>query len=451
MDRYDPDRPSIFSRPDDDDLDGTSERTPVRATQPGQEASRPIRPRPAGEFDGPPRVRDSEGMSRQVIVLGSMGLGILALSGFIVFSLLKPDAEPAAAAAPSASASTAAQSESPSETATAEPTASPIPTPEPTPAGPPTEVAMGGWATVTVGELNVRRNAGPDAPSVYRLVEGAIVHVAEGPTVIDGGNWYRVASLGGATGWASSGWQSEPYLETVVDDPTLIRCGEVTRPVFDVVNGKPTPHDPLRIGAMALPVAAFSDISLGAMELLRGMGQEACFTAQLGNAGVPVVGTELNVGACGHTVAEGSFFRLRPAADGNLPLGNQIRDPVVVHPSVLDGGPPEDRKSSNIRTIVAMMANEGAAGCISVSVTRGGEASRSVEVRQCSIVHEYNADSIKLTLASGGDLAWIKLTADGYQAGQFPLETPVHVSVNANAGEQGRAAYAWLTNVPDCR
>jgi hypothetical protein len=269
--------------------------------------------------------------------------------------------------------------------------------------------------------------------------------------VIGGANWYRVASLGGATGWASSGWQSEPYLETLVDDPTLIRCGDVMRPVFDIVNGEPTPHDPLRIGRMAVPVAAFSEISLAVIELLRGMGQEACFSATLGSAGVPVVGTELNVSACGHAAAEGSFFRLRPAADGNVPLANQVRDPVVVHPSVLVGGPPEDRKSSNIRTIVAMMANDSVSGCIYVNVAPNGVAHRSVDVAQCSVVHEYNADSIKLTPASDGDMAWIKLTADGYQAGQFPLETPVHVSLNASAGDQGRAAYAWRADDADCR
>ena len=66
-----------------------------------------------------------------------------------------------------------------------------------------------------------------------------------------------------------SGWEVEPFLTTLVEDPTLIRCGEVARPVFDVVNGAPIPHDPIRIGELALPAAGFSDLSLAAIESAR--------------------------------------------------------------------------------------------------------------------------------------------------------------------------------------
>jgi hypothetical protein len=336
-------------------------------------------------------------------------------------------------------------------TASADATAEP--TPQPTPAGPPQEVALGGWATVTVEELNVRKSPGLDETSVYRLVKGAVVHVPDGPTVIDGANWYRLASLGGASGWASSGSIAEPYLQTLVDDPTLIRCGKVMRPVFEIVNGAPQPRDPLLIGSMALPAAAFSDVSLGAIELIRGMDQEACFSAEVDTGGSPIVGSELNVRACGHAAADGGFFRLRPSAGGTAQLANQVKDPVVLLPSILAGGPSDDRKSSNIRTIVAMMATEGVSGCIFAGVVDGRagvSAYRSVEVVQGSLVHEYNADSLKLTPASGGDVAWIKLTSDGYQPGQFPLETPVSVSVNAHADDGGRSAYAWQGGEQGC-
>jgi hypothetical protein len=459
MNRYDPDRPSIFSKPEEDDVAATPARAhqdPPYGENPTvvTRASGPPRaPRPPRPAYAPERPDDPEAPRNvRLIVLGSMGIAILALGGFIAASILRPASDPGLSLAspePSSSAIGVTASAGPSGT----PSMTAEPTPEPTPAGPPQEVAVHGWATVTVGELNVRRSAGPDEASVYRLVEGAVVNVAEGPTGIDGANWYRVASLGGAAGWVSSGWIAEPYLETLVDDPTLIRCGKVMRPVFEVVDGSPRPNDPLQIGGLALPVAAFNDVSLGVIELLRGMDQEACFSAEVGTAGVPVVRTELNVGACGHTVPDGGFFRLRPAAGGNLPLSSQVKEPVVVHPSILAGGPPDDRKSSNIRSIVAMMANEGVGGCINASAVGGTNdvvGYRSADVSQCSIVHEYNAHSLKLTPAAGGEMAWIKLTSDGYQPGLFPLETPVSVGINAQASDDARSAYAWIAGEPGC-
>lgn len=458
MTRHDPDRPSIFAKPDAD-VAREPTRTPVQppygenptvvtSVTPAPRPPRPPRPPQPAYVPEPPDDRRGP-ISRQVIVLGSMGIAIMALGGFIGASILRPASDPAAAVAsaePSSSAVTVVPSEAPSvePTTSAEPTVEP--TPQPTPVGPPKDVAVGGWATVTVGELNVRRSAGVDAETVYRLVQGAVVHVPEGPAVLDGTHWYRVASLGGANGWASSGSVGEPYLETLVNDPTLIRCGKVMRPVFEIVDGAPRPHDPLLIGSMALPVAAFSDASLGALELLRGMDQEACFSAQAAADGRPTVGSELNVGACGHAVAEGGFFRLRPVAGGSAPLSSQVKDPVVLHPSMLAGGPPDERMSSNIRSIVTMMANEGVSGCFYASVvtgTAGVVGYRSVDVTQCSVVHEYNADSLKLTPAAGGELAWIKLNSPDYEPGRFPLETPVMVSVTAHAGDQGQSVYAW--------
>ena len=458
MNRYDPDRPSIFSKPDDEDS-GTAPTRPSHELPHGENptvvtsASRPPRPPRPPQAEYAPVRPESPGDPRnmRMIVLGSMGIAILALSGFIAASILRPARDPGLATA-SVEASSAVAIPVASASASTAPSATAEPTPEPTPAGPPQEIATGGWATVTVGELNVRRSAGQDEASVYRLVQGAVVNVTEGPTTIDGGNWYRVASLGGASGWASSGWIAEPYLETIVDDPTLIRCGTVTRPVFEIVDGSPRPHDPLHIGDLALPVAAFSDLSLGVIELLRGMEQEACFSAELGAGGMPVVRTELNVGACGHAAADGSFFRLRPAA-GGASLSSQVKEPVVLHPAILAGGPPDDRKSSNIRTIVAMMANEGVVGCINASAVGGADdviGYRSADVSQCSIVHEYNEHSLKLTPAAGGEVAWIKLTAEGHEPGRFPLETPVSVGVNAQASDDGRSAYAWIAGEPGC-
>jgi hypothetical protein len=453
MDRYDPDRPSIFSRPDDDDLDTPSDPAPVRATRPPQEANRPIRARQADGFDRPADPARDSRMSRQVIVLGSMGLAILALSGFIVVSLLRPDDEPTVAADPSPTASTAAASAEPS--ATADPTATPIATPEPTPAGPPAEVAVGGWATVTVDELNVRSAAGADQQSLSRLVRGAVVSVAEGPATVSGESWYRVASLGGATGWAASGSEAEPYLETIAADPTLQECGQVRRAVFDVASGSATANDPLRVGDFALPAAAFRNPALGAMELMRGMGVEMCFTARLGADGLPEVSTELGVTACGHAEAEGSLFRLQPTDDDSIPLASQVMESTIVHPALLDGGPADNRMSTNIRTVVSMMANDGTSGCLNVNVTQRGDAiesHRSVNAIQCSIVSVYTEASIKLAPASGGPTAWIKLPGSNFQRGLFQLGTPTQVSVDASTSDRGdHWAGAWPAGNGGCR
>jgi hypothetical protein len=460
MNRDPNDRPSIFNRPfDEDDLEATGPQRvePPRAQAPRVEPppgaappGRPIRPRPPEDALPPQHASEPERTNRQLIVLGSMGLAILALGGFIGASLLNPDQNAVVASQPSPTPSPSMAAE-PLPTASEPPTATPDPTPQPTPAGPPAEVAVGGWATVTVGELNVRSSAGEDNESRYRLVEGAVVHVAEGPSVIGGGNWYRVASLGGAAGWASAGWVAEPFLQTVVDDPTLIRCGEVQREVFAIEGGRPEPRDPLRIDDLAVPAAAFDADSLAVLELIRGMQREACFSAEVGGNGLPVIRAELNAEACGHAVAEGDFFRLRPASGEGVSLTTQVKEPVVLHPSLLIGGPPDDRKSSNLRTIVSMMANEGASGCINATAIEGEgtiQVHRGANVAQCSVVHEYNRDSLKLSPASGGQMAWIKLSADGYQAGQFPLETPVMVSVNAWASNTDRQAYAWAAG--DC-
>jgi hypothetical protein len=459
MNRDPNDRPSIFNRPfDEDDLEATGPQRvePPRAQAPRVEPppaaaspDRPIRPRPPEEARPPQHASEPERTNRQLIVLGSMGLAILALGGFIGASLLSPDqnavvaSEPSLTPEPSMTAEasrTATASEPPAATATADPT------PEPTPAGPPAEVAVGGWATVTVGELNVRSNAGADNESRYRLVEGAVVHVAEGPTTIDGGNWYRIASLGGAAGWVSAGWVAEPFLTTLVDDPTLIRCGPVQREVFAIEGGRPEPRDPLRIDDLAVPAAAFDEESLAVLELIRGMQREACFSAVVGGNGLPVIRAELNADACGHAVAEGDFFRLRPASGDGVSLSSQVNVPIVIHPSLLIGGSPDDRKSSNMRTILSMMANDGAIGCVNGGVIEGEgtiQVHRAANTSQCSVVHEYNRDSLKLSPASGGPTAWIKLSADGYQAGQFVLETRVTVNVNAWSANGDQQAYAW--------
>lgn len=446
MDPRDPSqRPSIFKTPEPMEERHPPEQEPPRDfwAEPPMGA-RPDRREPLPR-SGPSR--------RLLIGLGAGGVLLLVVGGFVAAAVLSPDEDPGiGAASPSASVSPTAPA-SIGPTATAEPTATPSPTPEPTPAGPPQEVAVGAWATVAVAELNVRSAAGTESTSNYLLVRGSVVHVAEGPTVVEDLNWYRVASLGGAVGWVTSGWVAEPFMTTLVEDPTLIRCGEVGSQVFDLVNGVATPHDPLAIGDLALPAAAFSDESLAAIELLRGVDGEACFSAQVGQDGLPVVSAQLVVSACGHAVADGNLFRLRPAAGQNVQVEAQVKDPAIVHPTVLAGGPAEDRKSSNARTIVTMMASPDATGCIHMNVTEDGsgvEAYRTIEMTQCSIVSEYNSDNLRLRPAAGGDTAWIKLTAHTPYPGSLPLDVPIPVAVNATTGDERRDAYGYQGYAPDC-
>jgi uncharacterized protein YgiM (DUF1202 family) len=455
MDPQDPSqRPSIFKTPEPRD-EGRAPEPREERRQPAQEpasdfwADRPGGLRPAGR-----EPLAESGPSRRLVMGLAFGgaLLLLLIGGFVVSSLLRPNDGLVGATSPSGTPSPTARS-STDPTPTLEPTATPSPTPEPTPAGPPQEVPVGAWATVAVEELNVRSTAGTDATSNYILVKGSVVQVAEGPTVVADLNWYRVASLGGAVGWVTSGWVAEPFLTTLVEDPTLIRCGEVGHAVFDIVNGAPTPHDPIAIGELALPAAAFSVESLAAIELIRGVGGEACFSAQVGSDGVPVVSAQLSVGACGHAVADGSFFRLRPAAGQNVPVEAQVKDPAIVHPTVLVGGPPDNRKSSNLRTLLTMMANPDATGCVHMNITEdagGVEVSRGADVTQCSIVSEYNADNLRLRPAAGGETAWIKLTSHTPYPGALPLGEAILVSINVSSYEETQEAYAYQGYPPGC-
>ena len=461
MDQHDPTQRSIFARPDPFDEEGRAvEPGPRDIPEPDPRLTLPpprYPLRPNDDFDD----RAVPPSRRLFIALAGGGLLILLIGGFVAASILGSDDDPpqaAASTAPEASASETAAVSSPSVEAT--PTIAPSPTPSPTPAGPPQDVALGSWATVSTGELNVRAAAGTNAASNYLLVQGAVVWVAEGPSVVDGLNWYRIASLGGATGWATSGWVAEPYMATLVEDPTLIRCGDIQRAVFDIVNGAPVAHDPLAIGDFALPAAAFSDISLAVMELARGVDREACFTAQLDASGVPVVTTQIDVSACGRVVRDGSFFRMRPASQ-NVPAEAQVKDPIVVHPSVLTSPLPNDPMESNARNVMLLIAErDDTTGCVYVSVNESADQlshSTNISTTQCFLVYEHAVDGITLGAAAGGNTKRI-LTSE-YSTPPFtwalntpvPLQVSVGHSTNGNqAGGPASQGYVWGQYDPTC-
>jgi hypothetical protein len=314
-------------------------------------------------------------------------------------------------------------------------------------------VAVDAWATVTVAELNVRSAADIDATSRYRLVRGAVVHVAEGPVSADGFNWYRVASLGGALGWAASGPAAEPFLTTLVDDPTLIRCGEVKRPVFDIVDGAPMAHDPLAIGDMAVPVAAFSDLELGAIELLRGIGGEACFTAQIGPDGRPTVQSQLNVGACGRPVSDGNFFRIRPAAGQSAAPENQVKDPAVIHPAILAGDAPDDPMSANLQARVRLAASgAGATVCVNAGVSEDAQGVHTylqTDGLQCVIADVYAFDYFTVRPASGGEpIVFAHRLGGDHESVQIGIPTALYITASTSESEPW--FYFWQGTLPGC-
>ena len=123
-----------------------------------------------------------------------------------------------------------------------------------------------------------------------------------------------------------------------------------------------------------------------------------------------------------------------------------MKDPLIVHPTVLAGGPSDNRKSSNLRTVMTMMANPDGAGCVHMNVTEdagGLEVYRSADISQCSIVSEYNDINIKLRPAAGGDTAWIKLTKHTVNPDNLPLGNPIVVGINVNAYEEQQDAWAY--------
>jgi hypothetical protein len=437
-------RPSIFSRPDPIDNEPRSEEPATRsdARDPRSDAPDPRSSLPPPRYPPPGYERYEDASPppsrRLLIALGGGGLLLLLIAGFVAASVFRGDDPDQTAASPSLEASASATPQA-SASATASPSASP--TPSPTPAGPPQDLALGSWATVTTGELNVRAQAGTNATSNYLLVQGAVVYVADGPSVVDGLNWYRIASLGGATGWATSGWVSEPYVTTLVEDPTLIRCGDVQRSVFDIVNGAPVPHDPLAIGDFALPVAAFSDISLAAMELMRGVGKEACFTAQLDASGAPVVTAQLDVNACGRAVRDGSFFRMRPASGQGVPTEYQVKDPLVVDPVVLASAVPNDPREGNARNVMLLIAErDDTTGCVFVGVNEAADQlvhSSSVTTTQCFLVYEHGIDGITIGAAAGGNTKRILTSEGSAPPFTWALNTPVPLYVSVSSSTHG--------------
>lgn len=467
MNHDDRDRPSIFSRPFEDD--GKDEDAdpphpePLGADAPetwrtATIASHQIRP-PAGDR-GDPGAAEPAGtaLTRQVILLGSMGLAILALGGFIAGSVLRAGDDPALAAASvaaSASPVTTESSESspsiePSAEATAAvgsttPAATPAPTPVPTPAGPPEELTVGGWATVRVGELNVRQDASLGSTSVYRLVRSAVANVIEGPRTADGYAWYRIASLGGATGWAASGPQSSPFLQTIAEAGDLIQCGRVTGSVYEVSGSSLRSVDPVHIGDVALPAGAFEPIELATLELLRGNEQEACFAAAARSGGQPSVYADFGATTCGRPVAVGDHFELRPAIGQDVITDFVAKRTTYVHPSILLNGSEADPMSVNLRSAIGVLAaSEGATACVH-SYTRDDPLHqyRMIDGRLCGVPEAINGAEL-LVRPGSGTARFRFLSVGTWPGGEtLPIGQTVPLMVNVSLWVDDQYVNVW--------
>jgi hypothetical protein len=426
------------------DAEGTLGAIDVSTWEP---PAQPDAPADAPRAAGPPLPSGNggDGLSRRTIIaLASAAVLAVLVISFVAFSILGADDPPPVAADDESPTPTASASAEPTSDATPEPSVTPEPTPKPTPAGPPVELAVGDWATVTTDELNVRAAAGENQDSRYTLVRGSVLTVAEGPASAGGQNWYRIASLGGATGWVSSGWVADPYLDTILNDPVLIRCGEVANPVFEIEGGSPVAREVLRIGDFAVPSNKLGETTLATIELARGIGAEVCVTAQIGSDGLPVLSSEPDATACGHAVAEGQSFWLRPAANQNAGEASQIKDPAFVHPILLSG-PADNRQSTNMRSLLTMMSHDGAAGCVYASVNADEDETTShhgASIEQCSVVTEFNDLTIKLRHAAGGPIVWIKLPKDGSARNEVPLNKAVDVYVSTDVNPDGIWSYA---------
>jgi len=456
MDRFDPDQPpSIFSRPELVDEPHRPEHEPER---PGQSVAH----RPGTRAPTPPTRSTRTGPGRRAMVaMGAGGLLILIVAGFVAASLLGPPAaevglstasvSPSPSVSATASASQPATPSAPVPTAatpSATATAAASPTPVPTPAGPPQEIAVGGWATVSVGELNVRREAGLTSTSLYRLVRGAVAHVFEGPVSRDGLNWYRVASLGGAQGWAASGPQADPFLTTFVEDSDLLYCDRVTSDVLQLVDGSVEPHDPIMVGELALPAAAFDDLELGVLELARATRSNACFGAEIGPGGIPVMYTQTRINACGRVTGDGAAFRLRPAAGMNVAIEYQVKETAIVHPGLM-------ATDGNVGARVRLAAlGDAVTLCVFAGVTEtatGVGSDLFVDGTQCVVVEEHAANQLTIRAAEGGEAVQFAIAPDQpIEAGSISVGVPTGLTIGASVGGGQHSFWVYETPITGC-
>ena len=440
MDGYDPtERPSIFSRPELDDERPTDA---VHRPQP----SAPIAEPQTGWSRPSTRMAPETGRpsARLLVGLGLGALVMLVIAVLVASALSKPEdsslvgASASPTTAPSGS-STPNASLSPAETTAATPVATSTPTATTTP--PPQQgLATGGWARVSVPELNVRSDPRTAATVNYRLVRGAAAYIAEGPVSADGFDWYRIVSLGGARGWAASGSPESEFMAMVEDSAQLAHCGRVPPAVLHVEEGSVRPHDPIHIGDLALPASAFDELELGALELVRSIDGEACIGAEIGADGEPRIDAEFSATACGLPGRHpDGTFRLQPAVGQDVTVDYQAKVPAIVHPAVVTSGSADDPMSLNLRAVFMLKASEdGVAVCVHARVSErenGRDTFRMVDGNQCVVVEEHTDERVVIRPASEESRVELLMTAGSTPPGSVLVGVPTELNVTAVVAE----------------
>ena len=396
--------------------------------------------------------RVTEPSRRFVIGLGASGLLIVILGGYVVGRLLGPDSG-ASLAGMSHSAS-AMVSPSPSPTASVAMTLAPTPSPTPAtaavattvpaPAGPPSHLAVGGWAKVSVPELNVRSDPRMAATTNYRLVGGAAAYIAEGPVSADGFDWYRIISLGGARGWAASGSPESAFLTMFEEDASLAHCGRMPSAVLRVEDGSVRPHDPIHMGDLALPASGFDELELGALELVRSIDGEACIGAEIDADGEPRIDADIAGTACGRASRDtDGTYRLQPAAGQDVIVDFQVKVPAIVHPAILTNGSDDDPMSRNLRSVFVLMGSEdGIAACVHARVSERSsdtDTFQMVDGLLCVVVEEHTDERIVVRPGSAERRIELLMTAGSTPPGSVPMGVHTELNVTAVVAESGSA------------
>lgn len=412
---YDPERESIFSRPDDD----ADPLTDLPADQPAVQASaRTRRTRPA--------------VSRQTVTIGAMALALLAVVGFVWASAFRTDDRSLAGASltalPTASARPIASASEPLVTASATPTnpGTPQPTIAPTAAPIVATLDRGSWAIVTSDAVNVRAAAGLAAPLVGQVGRGEVVAVlGDDPVEVDAHRWYRVRTQE-TEGWAAAGTGASTFL----DQPEAASgrwCGMVDAKVMQLgPMGTVEPVGAISVGGVALDTDLMTAAELGAAEVAWVGRTDVC--ADLTIAHGTVVASELTVpmATCGRPASAGYPGWILEAGDISVsPLGESGRRDVWLNEALLgfEGGAqfPEMPPLGQLLSVTTGFADVCLGGTVS-GTSNGLEATTEM----CMFIGEIEATQFELMWADP------RLEATGV----FYITLPEGSSVSANVAPQ---------------
>ena len=267
--------------------------------------------------------------------------------------------------------------------------------------------------------------------------------VSEGPQVVGGANWYRIASLGGVTGWVRSGWVADPYLETILNDPVLIAAA----------------RSPIRCSTWSMAPQWRARSCGWATSPSRATSSTAPWPPSSG-PGNPRGSVRDGAGrlrrASGTPVGTGSE-RMRPcggrrtsllAATRSRPGGRRF--PADQGPGTRPPDPPGRAGGESAIEQHAVAADDDVArGCRGLRPgqhqhrrRRGPEPSRR-DHRAVQHRDRVQRPESQAAPCRGWSTAWIKLPKDGSSPDDIPLERPIEVYISADVYPEGISSYAW--------